>query len=150
MAYCIEYLRRTVPRVLKEEVRDSYLSDSYLIGCMKLLHGRVSTLRQMISFAPYMWTEPKFDLPPEKWDDLKAQICDELAGLQSSVFSERSISDAICAIADSNRLSIPFVLGVVRLATTGTKSGPSLIPTLSLLGYDRVIANLSKFHTLSL
>jgi glutamyl/glutaminyl-tRNA synthetase len=150
------------------------LSEQRVADVMEVCAGRTASLHHFVEraatpffVAPTLDDEPALKMAAKSWrgaashDALSAlatrlESIDESAWASSSSSSSSSaepLTDAMAAARADANASGSLLLSALRLALTGQPVGPSLVPTMQLLGkratLDRLSTALEKFDKTS-
>jgi glutamyl-tRNA synthetase len=139
--------------LLRESLRDSPFAgntydDAYLLRVINAMRERVTFVRELIDNSPYFFAPPSaYDPPtvkkrwkPETSSHLKA-LAEEFSRLENS--GQKEFEDALQRTAESLKLQNGDLIHPLRLAVSGTGSGPGLYDLLSILGKDETIKRVN-------
>jgi glutamyl-tRNA synthetase len=118
--------------------------DSYLVRVINAMRERVSFTRELVENSPYFFAPPEFYDPPtvkKRWKSetpalLKALLA-EFSRLSGSGVKE--FEDALQRTAEALKIPNGELIHPLRLAVSGTGSGPGLYDLLDILGKDETI-----------
>ena len=118
-----------------------------------LIRGRVKTIAELLPMTEYFFTE---DFPyDEKAVGKKLQkdgvreILETVRGILASLdpFSEATADKALHDHIEASGIGFGAVMAPLRIALTGTPSGPDMFPMLEVLGRDRVLNRIDRAAT---
>ncbi len=152
-----QYLKRKpdadLLALLRESLRDSPFAgntydDAYLLRVINAMRERVTFVRELIDNSPYFFAPPSAYDPPtvkKRWkpktsSHLKA-LAEEFSRLENS--GQKEFEDALQRTAESLKLQNGDLIHPLRLAVSGTGSGPGLYDLLSILGKDETIKRVN-------
>lgn len=127
------------------------IDEDYLQQVMTLVQPKVNSLDTLSDFVRYFFIE---DFPYDektthrltKKGDPAVKLKQALEALEKTTdWTESSIEAAFQQLAEANEQEKPFPwFPAVRWAVSGVGGGPDLLPMLSILGKEKVLARLSK------
>ncbi|KAI0271661.1 hypothetical protein BC834DRAFT_860664 [Gloeopeniophorella convolvens] len=138
-------------RYVKEAFETKYDQPEYLEAVIKVLQGRVVTLMDLPTAAPYFFVEPA-------WADAEARAMLNatpvdfykrvLQGTAERIqdawpSSVQAIGDALHAEHAAMGGKVGKFMTVLRHAVSGVRNGPSVAEIMHVLGRDRTIARLA-------
>jgi glutamyl-tRNA synthetase len=122
----------------------------WLLKYISLFKPRAKTLREFAVQGKYFFTfdyhyeekaASKYFASAETADRLSA-YADRLSGLDS--YEKQEIEQALRGLADEMGIKPAALIHPVRLATSGTSTGPPLFDMLELLGREEVVKRIRK------
>jgi len=122
----------------------------WLLKYISLFKPRAKTLKEFADQGKYFFTfdyqyeekaASKHFASPEAADRLSA-YADRLAALDT--YEKQQIEQALRGLADEMWIKPAALIHPVRLATSGTSTGPPLFDMLELLGRDEVVKRIKK------
>jgi glutamyl-tRNA synthetase len=153
-----EHLRKKnneeVLSMLHEELshsdfRDKSFNDDYLLHIIESMKPRVSFVKEFITKCPYFYTVPAGydeDVIRKRWkEDTPAQLLklrDNFAKLDNAV--KEDFEQALTKTAEELNIGKGKLIHPVRLAVSGTGTGPGVYDLLFILGKDRSITRINK------
>jgi glutamyl-tRNA synthetase len=115
-----------------------------------LIRGRIKTKADILPLAAHFFDEqftydPKAVRKKLKKEGVK-EILDALEPLFSEIetFNEPQLEQAVKSFIEENELNFGAVMAPLRIAVSGSLSGPDLFPMLELLGKDRVLKRIAR------
>jgi len=146
-------LNRITPFLIKEDLITDEIAKhkrEWLLRFVSLLKERCKTLKEFAEKGKYFFEfdyqyEPKAAkkhfTSAEAAHRLSAFV-NRLSGLD--VFEKQQIEQTLRSLADDMQIKPAILIHPIRLATTGTSSGPPLFDLLELLGKDEVGKRITK------
>ncbi len=121
----------------------------YLSGMVRLLKERVSRLPEFLESGAFFFEAPKeYNEKAVKkgWkDDTPVRITayrDRISGLNDGDFRAYGLKQILTEIIEAEGIGFGKLMMPLRVAVTGTGSGPDLFETMELLGRDEVVHRL--------
>ncbi len=157
-----EYIRATedqklldlvLPFLIKEKLITEHTAKrkrEWLLKFISLFKERCKTLKEFAEKGKYFFEfshqyEPealsKYFSAPEAADRLNV-LAERLSELET--FEKAEIEQTLRGLADKMKIKSAALIHPVRLATTGTSTGPPLFDLLELLGKGEVIKRIKK------
>ncbi|MEW6702048.1 MAG: glutamate--tRNA ligase [Bacteroidota bacterium] len=153
-----EHLRKKsneeILQLLKNEIRNSQFairnfSDNYLLLVIDAMKERVSFVKEFLTKSPYFFEAPKEyeetavikNWKPETPEQLK-KLCDAIALLSSP--SKEDYEQTLTNIALQLNVGKGKLIHPLRLALSGTSTGPGIFDLLFILGKDEVLKRIDK------
>ena len=151
-----EHLRRKPdPEVLqllraelsKSDFKDRPFDDSYLLGVIHTMRERVSFVKDFVAGSPYFFRAPlnyDADVVKKRWKSVSPGYLRELANAFSrlQVPHKENYEEALHAIAELLKIGNGDLIHPLRLAVSGTGSGPGLYDILEILGKEEVLKRI--------
>ena len=127
---------------------------TYLSGVIRLLKERVSRLPEFLEAGAFFFEAPqKYDEKAVKkgWkDETPARIetyRDRISGLNDGDFRAAGLKQILTDMIEAEGIGFGKLMMPLRVAVTGTGSGPDLFDTMELLGRDEVVHRLDAAIT---
>ena len=151
-----QYLKRKpeteLLAMLRECLRDSQFAgnaydDAYLLRVIIAMRERVTFVRELVEQSPYFFAPPaqydpatlKKRWKPDSPAHLKALV-EEFSRLSGS--GPKDLEEALQRTAEALKVPNGDLIHPLRLAVSGTGSGPGLYDLLSILGKDETIRRI--------
>lgn len=152
-----QYIRQTAAEEIKALLipllREAGLigeayDDGYLTEAVELYKGRLSTLRDFVEWAAFLFSEDVTFDPHSKEQHLGKDLSKEFAKLCQKLeavpdFSAENAEAAFKEATASLGIKPGELVHPVRVALTGLSIGPSLFHIMSLLGKERTLKRLN-------
>ena len=148
-----ELLDLVIPFLIEENLvtdETARQKKEWLLKYVSLFKERCKTLKEFAQNGKYFFefdnqyeekAAKKHFKSPEAADRLSA-YADRLSALDS--YEKPEIEQALRGLADEMQIKPAALIHPVRLATTGTSTGPPLFDMLELLGRDEVVKRIKK------
>lgn len=124
-------------------------SKDFLAGMVRLLKERVSRLPEFLDAGRFFFEAPvEYDEKAVKkgWKegtaDRVARYRDRVAGLDTSSFNAAELKSILTEVIEEEGVGFGKLMMPLRVAVTGSGSGPDLFESLELLGQDEVVRRL--------
>jgi len=129
--------------------------EDYLQRVLALCQEKVDALQNLPSFTRYFFSE---DYPKDEKAKAKllkkgapkqrlAEVHAALSQLSDEQWEDEAINQAFMDLAQAHGQEKPFQWWpITRFAVSGTTSGPDFVPMLTVLGRERVLARVQRFH----
>ena len=153
-----EHLRRKpdaeVLRMLREylagtEVADRSFDDAYLLGVIAAMRERVSFVKDFVEKSNYFFTAPhQYDpeVVKKRWKPNSAlllrALATEYAGLTTA--GKEEYETALHRNAEKFQVTNGELIHPLRLAVSGTGSGPGLFDILAVLGKEETVQRINR------
>lgn len=144
----VEVLRLLKAELLESPFRSISFTDKFLLAVIKLMRERVTFVKEYIEKSPYLFQSPDtYDqvIAKKRWTaDSAAQmttLAKHFALLHNPTASD--YEKALHDVADNLRVSNGTLIHSVRLAVSGTGSGPGVYELLEVLGNTEVAKRIN-------
>jgi len=135
--------------LMEERGEGQKVSREFLAGMVGLLKERVSRLPEFLDAGVFFFEPPmEYDEKAVKkgWKeatpDLVKKYRDRIAGLDEASFKAAGLKQILTEIIEEEEIGFGKLMMPLRVAVTGSGSGPDLFESLELLGRDEVIRRL--------
>ncbi|KAI9445565.1 glutamyl-tRNA synthetase [Lactarius indigo] len=118
----------------------TFTSVKYIEKAISALQGRLVTLMDLPTVAPY------FFVPPA-WADAEARTAERLKS--ATPWDTQTLADTLHAESKAEAIKPAKFMTALRHAMSGTKNGPSVTEMMDVLGEQRTIARLEEAGSLS-
>jgi glutamyl-tRNA synthetase len=136
-------------KILKPEWGNSGSSDEHLRSVISSLKGRSKTLLDIINHSQYFFSDPSEydqDAVSKCWKEETSNILNAYAQetLVSIEWDENSIDRSINEFADTKEIGKGKLIQPLRLALSGTLTGPSVVQVMMVLGKDTCLRRIKN------
>ncbi len=137
-------------RPVAEEHGWKGFSDSYLMDVVGLLRERISFVKDVADFAPYMFGKPPYyeeTYIAKHWKDNTEGMVRPLIELFRAAkdFSHETTHAITQAYVEENGLKLRDVIHPLRLMVTGRSVGAGMFETMEVLGKEECIDRMELF-----
>lgn len=129
----------------------AYADVAYLARVVGLLKERVSVLPEILEAGRFFFEPPvEYDQKAVKkgWKEpastLVAEYIKQLSALRSEDFIASRLKELLEGVVQNEQVGMGKLMMPVRVAVTGSGSGPDLFESMTLLGRDEVISRLER------
>jgi glutamyl-tRNA synthetase len=148
-----QYILACEPEVLADYAKPIFklhrieVDQSALISVCKAYRERIKVLPDLVTESKYLFGEIiayDQDTIAKKWTADLAPHFIEIANLLSGIsdFDEASIKEPVMGYIKSNGLKMGVIFPLLRIAISGSPSGPEVFVMLELLGRDNAVERL--------
>ncbi len=134
----------------KSKFKDKELTDEYLLNVIDSMKERVSFVGEFITKCPYFYEPPvEYDAAAvaKNWKPETAEHLRKLAGAFGMLAGEPSKEDyenALSRTAEDLKLGKGKLIHPLRLAVSGTGTGPGMYDLLFILGEKEVLERIER------
>lgn len=127
------------------------IDSSYLDQVFGLCQAKIKSLETLYEYVFYFFQDTyEFDAKGmqriQKGVDPKLLLREVMPIFEhTEEYSKEELETQMQAVAEANERKIFAYFPVIRMATSGLKGGPDLLPMLSIMGRERVLPRLQSF-----
>jgi glutamyl-tRNA synthetase len=144
-----ELLIRLKEEISKSEYTEKHFEDDYLLNVIEAMKPRVSFIKEFITTCTYFYSDPRdYDenVTKKRWKEdspeLLEKLRDKIALLNNP--AKEDYESALNATAEKMNVGKGQLIHPVRLAVSGTGTGPGVYDLLFILGKDECIKRINK------
>jgi glutamyl-tRNA synthetase len=146
-----EYLRKLTPEQFFAALRETVLSDAYILSVVPLIQARISTLGEFGDMTDFLFRDNV--MPPESvWVPKKRTpeetlkfAEEQLTTLEAAPWDTASIEAALKALGEAKEWSVKENFMLLRAILTGQTTSPPLLESLVVFGKARSLDRLRRF-----
>lgn len=144
-----ELLKRLKEEISKSEYAEKHFENDYLLNVIEAMKPRVSFIKEFITTCTYFYSDPQDydeDVIKKRWKEnspeLLIKLRDKIALLKNP--STEDYESALNATAVEMNAGKGQLIHPVRLAVSGSGTGPGVYDLLFILGKDECIKRINK------
>ena len=143
-----EILRLVREELSKSDFKEGKFEDSYLLSVINAMRERITFVKDIVTNSPYFFRAPlgyDAEVIRKRWKPASSGYLRELSNAFSGLHSPRKgdFEAALHSTAETLKIGNGDLIHPLRLAVSGTGSGPGLFDILEVLGKEEVLIRIN-------